>query len=36
VAHNIGEDPELVTPTLKIKRGMVEKKFADIIEKMYQ
>ncbi len=29
-------DPELITPTQKLRRGVLEKKYADRIEKIYQ
>jgi long-chain acyl-CoA synthetase len=35
VPYEIEKDPDLITPTLKIKRKAIETRFLDVIEKMY-
>jgi long-chain acyl-CoA synthetase len=36
VPHDIERDPELMTPTLKVRRNIVAGRFAEIIDKMYR
>jgi long-chain acyl-CoA synthetase len=36
IPYNIDSDSEMMTPTLKVRRRVIENKFRDVIDKMYE